>query len=75
MTHLWDYVDGQCCEEVAARIVAHVPACSPCARHLVAQEQFLASLARLGTRLAAPTALHETVRNRLAAESRRWRFG
>jgi anti-sigma factor (TIGR02949 family) len=68
LTHLWDYLDGNCAGDVAGRIIAHVPACSPCTRHLLIQEQFFSSLAEVRDRSAAPRGLHESVRNRLAGE-------
>lgn len=68
LAHAWDYLDGHCSADVAGRIIAHVPSCSSCSRHLLIQEQFLSSLADLRERPAAPTRLHESVRATLAAD-------
>lgn len=67
---VWDFLDGNCSEETAARLIAHVPGCAPCAREMSLQEQFLASLAEVRESSRAPVALHKMVRKALAAERR-----
>ena len=68
LAHLWDYLDGNCADDVASRIIGHVPSCLSCSRHLLIQEQFFSSLAELRDRSAAPRGLHKSVRNRLTVE-------
>jgi mycothiol system anti-sigma-R factor len=67
---IWDYLDGNCCDQTAARLIAHVPACAPCGRQMAIQQQFLESLAELRERSRAPAGLRKIVRRALAAEVR-----
>jgi hypothetical protein len=63
----WDYLDGNCCSELAARIDGHVSSCAPCLRFRRLQERFFASLAELRWS-PAPTHVYDRVRKALAAE-------
>jgi anti-sigma factor (TIGR02949 family) len=67
LASLWDYLDGNCSDQTAVRLIAHVPACTPCSRQMAIQEQFLASLAELRERSRAPAGLHKVVRRAVAA--------
>ena len=65
---IWDYLDGNCSGQTAARLIAHVPACAPCGRQMAIQEQFLESLAELREGWRAPAGLRKIVRRAVAAE-------
>jgi mycothiol system anti-sigma-R factor len=65
---IWDYLDGRCSDRAAARLIAHVPSCAPCARQMAIEEQFLTSLAELRERSMAPAGLRKVVRRTVAVE-------
>jgi predicted anti-sigma-YlaC factor YlaD len=67
-TNFWDYLDGNCSPELAARIDAHVASCVPCLGFRRFQEGFFASLAEVRRRPPAPPRVHDRVREALAAE-------
>jgi hypothetical protein len=61
-------LDGNCSDQIAARLIAHVPACAPCARQMAIQQKFLESLAQLRERSRAPAGLRRIVRRAVATE-------
>ncbi len=67
---LWDYLDGNCSEQLVERIELHVAACDVCLRFTQVQQQLLASLAELRERVGAPGHVHDRVRRALATEQR-----
>ena len=70
LANFWDYVDGNCCPELVARIDAHVSSCAPCLRFRQLQECFFMALAGVREGWPAPDRVRDRVRRTLAAERR-----
>ncbi len=68
LEQLFDFLDGECTGDLAARLKAHVEHCKPCFEHAEFERRFLEAVAAARAQQLCPKALRERVLSTLRAQ-------